>query len=105
MQTWKNKIVDFKEKLAQEKRLFSTKRLCDSLFEEPYSEFWQRQDDATILEYVQDWKSVDDAHVAYLHKWSSRFDSKVILQWERMLEYESKDVQKMQELIELLESK
>lgn len=98
------KITDFREKLAQEKRVFSTKKLCDSFFQEPYSEFWQQQDDATILEYVKDWKSVDDAHVTYLRKWHTRFSGKLVKQWERMLECGDQDVRKMQELIDLLET-
>jgi len=102
MQTWKKKIADFKEKLAEEKRCFSTKRLCDSFFQEPYSEFWQQQDDVIILEYVRDWKSVDDAHVAFWRKWHARFSGKLALQWGRTLECGDQDVRKMQELIDLL---
>ena len=105
MQTWKDKLADFRIKLAKEKRCFSTKRLCDSLFQEPYGESWQQQDDATILDYVKDWKSLDDAHIAYLCKWKSLFNSKLANQWEMMLEYESQDARKMQKLIDLLESK
>ena len=91
---WKSIVSDYRDKLEREepKGYYSIKDLCRGLLEE-----WNIKDCNTAIEYLKDYIKVSETHYAFHSKWPD------IPNMKNVAEYDKKEIEKVNELIKLLE--
>ena len=90
---WRDHVRHFQRELQESRGLAPLKELCKFLLDEDHS----LHETAEVIEYLQDFISVDMVHYEFHRKWAERMP-----QMNRLLEQEQREMEKLTELIQAL---